>query len=240
MSNRSASQPRPTFDAFGQLKRLLAAPRHDLKWHYEVGLLVKQLVPGKRYGRGDMQRIAKRLRRLPNYGLVLYQHRDFVRAYKRRELPKLRGLTFAHICILQGIDESLREKFRRLCVAPLARGKRVWSVRLLRAKVQESIGKRSRGGRPVEAVLDVGPQTALRGLVQLSDHWQKQYAEPFQKHLNRLIKKIKEEPTEELLALAERGRHALRAVSTDTDRICQRLDKLTLLVRAARKTKSRR
>ena len=69
---------------------------------------------------------------------------------------------------------------------------------------------------------------------------QKQYVEPFQKHLNRLIKKIREEPTEELLALAEQGRQALRMVSTDTDRICRRLDKLTLRVKAGRKLKSRR
>jgi len=41
--------------SLAQLKELLANQRHDLKWHYEVGELVEQLVPERNHGTGVMK-----------------------------------------------------------------------------------------------------------------------------------------------------------------------------------------
>jgi len=92
----------------------------------------------------------------------------------------------------------------------------------------------------VDTVLDVGPQTALRAMVQMSERWEQQYVQPFRKYLKPLMKQLREDPTEELLALAEKGLQALQTVSTEMDRIRRQLDKLTQRVAADRETKTRR
>ena len=212
-----------------KLKNLLADQRHDLSWHHKFGRLVEELIPKKRlrdYSAGNMQRLAKRLGKVDNYALVLYQHRDFVDIYKYRDLPKLNGLTFAHICVLQGLGETPREEFRRRCL------KWEWSVRQLRAKVQECVGKRSQGGKETQESVDVGPQTALRRIAQMSDVWQKHYVVPLEKNLQRLMRQINRKPTIELLELAEEGRAALKIVLEKTNEVQLELDRL---IRKAKK-----
>lgn len=229
--------------SLAKLKHLLANQRHDLDWHYDFGELVDRLVPESTYGASEMKQLADKLERPEHYELVLYQHRDFVRAYKRSELPKLNDLSFAHVCILQGIkNESQREKFRRWTLAPLAKNKSVRSVRLLRAKVQEANGKKgSNGGRPVHTVLDIGPQTALREIVQLGRRWQEQYVGPFEKHVDRLAELLRNKATDDLIELAIEARATLRNMLQQSKQMERKLNELmrTAKSRELRKVRQR-
>ena len=171
-----------------RLKTLLAKRRNDLAWHHEVGRLVAQHVPkAVTYGHGQMRELILRLG-LPfarKTQVPLYCDRDFALSYSEKELPSLKGLKFGQVSILTGIkDKKTRDHFRRLCQ------RHHWSMRELRGRIQEQIGRRSRARKRFDEQGYLGPQAALSTMLRLQDMWAKRCAPALGRDVDRLGKKM--------------------------------------------------
>jgi hypothetical protein len=195
-----------------KLKELFANKRSDLAWHHEVGRLVDQIVSERSHGKTGVPNLAEQLGEKENF---IYKLLAFVRLYDETDVPKLDGLTFGHVTHLLSVkNATLRDEFRQQC-----QQHRCSVVKLL-AAITERLGTRSRGGRPVSTPTKVGPSTALRTTIRLSDSWQQKCVPALEENLTVLAKRMKRKPDEDLVKLVD-----------DT---CIALDKLHAAVREAR------
>jgi hypothetical protein len=198
-----------------KLQKLLANKQSDLAWHHEVGRLVDQIVPERTYNQAEIVRLAEQVGEGRDF---VYKVLAFARLFRERDLPTLNGLTFGHVKALLGVkDAKLRDRLRQQCQ------QHEWTNRQLWIAVQELLGKRSQGGRPVNKPTKLGPLPALRTIVRDSKAWQRQCVPALERNLKSLAKRLKRQPDEELLQLVGETCTALSQLQAAAEQSLKRL-----------------
>jgi hypothetical protein len=176
------------------LKELFADKRDDLTWHHEVGRRIMEVIPERKYG--AMQGLIETLggKEKGIFKSPLYSARDFFLSYRRKDLSKLNGLTYFHVCLLLKLkNTALREKLRRQCQ------EHGWSTRQLGAQIKEAWGRQSRSGPEFEPKQETGPRTTLDMTVRLQLQWEKQLLPALERNYDRLANKLRKRPDDELM-----------------------------------------
>jgi hypothetical protein len=201
---RKSTDDSKTVARLKELKDLLAHKRSDLKWHHAVGRLVAQFVPTKAaYGEEKMPALLDLLGISANKEVravaqvPLYAARNFYLKYKNG-LSSLKGLEYGHASILAGIkDERIRAKYQGLCQ------EHEWSLRELRARIQEDLGKRSLGGRKFGGLQKVGPRASLLRILWLRKAALNRCVPALEQNLERLAKRVSRRPDDKLVSLVD-------------------------------------
>jgi hypothetical protein len=173
-----------------RLQTLIDRKRNDLASHYEVGQLVKELVPNRNYGRKKklVELLVDSSKKVSF--TLLYTARDFAKKYRKQDLPKLDGLSFAHVARLLRIRGPKRRNwYRQECQ------KHGWSTRQLSTKVYEAFGKRSKSYRPFkEGDEQISPLAALLKVLWLRDAAINQCMPMLEHSYDRLPKQMSRQP----------------------------------------------
>jgi hypothetical protein len=142
----------------------------------------------------------------------------------------LNGLTFGHVKALLGVKNAkrrdrLRQQSQKNC----------WTNRQLWVAVQELLGKRSQGGRPVNEPTKLGPLSALRTIVRDSKAWQRQCVPALERNLERLAQRLKQNPDDELLQLVGETCTALSQLQAAAEQSLKRLKRIKAINEAGRR-----
>jgi hypothetical protein len=217
MAKTSAVRKRPR-SPFQQLQELLANRRNDIRWSYEIGQLVAQLVPERNYGQGEISALVKKLGRPTHFENFLYARREFARLYRKTDVSELDGLSFAQVWPLLKIRD--RDRRLRLQRQAIRHG---WACREIRKRAQELTGKIPSAGRKPRPTNQAGPLTSLKETVRLSNLWLRSCEPALTSAATRLPRQLRGPKRDQLVAVANETLQALRQVEAVSRSASQRL-----------------
>jgi hypothetical protein len=175
--------------AFRQLQELLARPRKDLHWHYEIGACVAELrtaVSDTREGRHGTEwseRLAKAVNLTP---WPLRKALYFRERLPKAEVEKLSGWEVTWTMVVHSFTVPKHADRMRLLRRAKNEG---WDSVRLRFEIQQREGIRHTGtGRPKRPARDFGPAVGLRQLNYQTRRWLQHYDAAWRQNGEALLK----------------------------------------------------
>lgn len=223
-----------------KLRKLAEQRNTTLRWYHEVGSVVKELAP--KSSKRSIETFATEIFKNEKFATTLYACRKFADAIPSQQLPSLNGLNWAIVHHLIFADD----KQRPTIVATLQRerrrkeriGERLTPLEA-RMIVQEIRGKSPIRRAKQSKIPTLGPKSALRETVRLSDDWIR-YCRAWltivAKRNAQLSKRTRRtSDIAEWMSLIESARSAIKALREDADEQLRRLSVPTKLSKTRRK-----
>jgi len=211
-----------------ELRRLARQRDTTLAWYHEVGSTLKVLAP--KSSKRSIETYAAEVFKNEKFATTLYACRKFADAIPTRSLPSLDGLNWAIVHHLIFADDKHRPKIIAKLQRERRRKERIGEpLTPLEARmiVQEIRGKSPIRRAKQSKIPTLGPKSALRETVRLSDDWIRYcraWLKIVAKRNAQLSKRTRRTSDHaEWLSLIESARSAIKALREDAEEQLRRL-----------------